>query len=243
MYSPKRAAPLTAGLLACLLTLAASIPTASFPHSRAFGGVPYVGALFRDSNGVLGSHFCTASVVSSPRGNLLITSAHCVSGRDPASVAFAPGYASGAFPYGVYPLTAIYTDTAWSAHHDINDDTAFLQIGSDIEPQTGSLNLATGQSPQLTNVIGYPDGASEPVRCSKTVTWFRKGRQMKFVCAGYPDGTSGGPWVIHSSQVYGVIGGYQQGGLLSYISYSPYFGSNILALYRQAVASDKQAPT
>ena len=238
MHSAKRVAILATGLLAFLLALAASAPAANSPQGQAFGGVPYVGALFHDSNGVLGAHFCTASVVNSPKGNLLITSAHCVSRRAPASVAFAPGYANGTFPYGVYPLTAIYTNTAWSVHHNINDDTAFLQIGSDIEPQTGSLSLTIGRSPRVTNVIGYPDRTSEPVQCSTTTTWFRKHQQMKFVCAGYPNGTSGGPWIIKSNRVYGVIGGYQQGGLLSYISYSPYFGSNILALYNQAVAKD-----
>lgn len=240
MQSAKRITVLATGFLASLLALAAAAPAsgAGTPHGVPFGGVPYVGALFHDSHGVLGSHFCTAAVVNSPKGNLLITSAHCLSKRAPASVAFAPGYANGTFPDGVYPLTAIYTDTAWSVHHNINDDTAFLQIGSDIEPQTGSLSLAVHQPLQVTNVIGYPDGTSEPVECSTTPTWHTRLHQMTFVCGGYTNGTSGGPWIINGTEVYGVIGGYQQGGATPSISYSPYFGSNILALYNQAVAKD-----
>jgi hypothetical protein len=39
-----------------------------------------VGALFTTSSGQLGKHFCTASVVDSPAGDLLMTAAHCVTG-------------------------------------------------------------------------------------------------------------------------------------------------------------------
>ncbi len=34
----------------------------------------------------------------------------------------------------------------------------------------------------------------------------------------------------------GVIGGYEQGGLTPQISYSSWFGANVAALYRRAVA-------
>ncbi|HEY7360835.1 MAG TPA: hypothetical protein VH642_08495, partial [Streptosporangiaceae bacterium] len=40
---------------------------------RSFNGTPAVGALFTVSGGQLRRHFCTASVVDSPAGDLLIT--------------------------------------------------------------------------------------------------------------------------------------------------------------------------
>src|SRR5690348_13273616 len=69
--------------------------------ARAFAGTPEVGALFRVSSGRLGRHFCTASVVDSRAGDLVITAAHCVSKLDPATVAFVPGFRQGKMPYGV----------------------------------------------------------------------------------------------------------------------------------------------
>ncbi len=237
MTALARAAALASGLL--LLVTGVPGADASIPQGRLFSGLPYVGALFHDDAGVLGSHFCTASVVNSPQGNLLITSAHCMSGQTPSAVAFAPGYHNGNFPFGTYTITAVYTDQAWQQHKNQDDDVAILQLGSDLEQHTGALTLVTGHGLAYTKVVGYPDGKSEPVECWNSVTWQIKGHQLKFVCGGYPNGTSGGPWIISkTTDVYGVIGGYQQGGYVSWISYSPYFGSNIRALYNQAVAAN-----
>lgn len=238
MPSPARAAAVLTGVLALLAAAGIASASAGIPQGKPFSGLPYVGALFQDTGGVLGSHFCTASVVNSPQGNLVITSAHCMAGRTPASVAFVPGYHNGTFPLGVYPVTAVFTDQAWTVRQSINDDVAILKLGSDVQAQTGALTLTTGHGPATSKVIGYPDPASRPVECTAKATWFRRNQQLRFVCGGYPDGTSGGPWIIGKTRVYGVIGGYQQGGSKSWISYSPYFGSNVRALYHQAVAQD-----
>ena len=101
---------------------AAGRPTPSQPltissTSQAFDGVPVVGALFTSSGGKLGTHFCTASVVHSTHGDLAITAAHCVAGIQ-GQVVFVPGYANGKEPYGVWPVSAIYTDQAWQSDQD-----------------------------------------------------------------------------------------------------------------------------
>lgn len=223
-----------------LFALAAGIPGASAPtpHGHSFHGVPYTGTLFSEASG-LGSHFCTASVVASPAGNLLITSAHCITNRPPATVGFAPGYHGSKAPYGTFPVTAVFTDQAWTASHSVDDDVAILEVGQNVQQRTGALSLATGDSPRASTVLGYPDGTAKPVTCTARATWFTRGHQMKFVCRGYPEGTSGGPWITGGNRVYGIIGGYQQGGNVPWISYSPYFGSNIRALYNQVVAQDR----
>ncbi len=76
-------------------------------NSQAFAGTPAVGALFTTSSGRLGQHFCTASVVDSPDGDLAITAAHCVTGIS-GTIAFVPGYDNGNKPYGVWTVTKVY---------------------------------------------------------------------------------------------------------------------------------------
>ena len=65
---------------------------------------------------------------------------------------------------------------------------------------------------------------------------------MEFDCGGYTDGTSGAPFLARprgagTSTVIGVIGGYQQGGLLPAISYSTRFGPDVENLYQVAVSA------
>ncbi len=66
------------------------------PPAPANPAASPVGALFAD-----GSHFCTASVVHSEAGDLVLTAAHCV--RD--GMTFAPGYHDGVTPFGMWTVT------------------------------------------------------------------------------------------------------------------------------------------
>jgi V8-like Glu-specific endopeptidase len=214
---------------------------------QTFDGVAAVGALFSYSAaGKLGSHFCTASVVHSSGGDLAVTAAHCVSGRA-SQIAFVPGYADGKTPFGVWQVAQVYTDEAWQASQDPDDDVAFLRLSgaSDavpVEELTGAEQLGTGQgSGMLVQVIGYPDGDNEPVWCVNSVKSFGQ-TQLEFDCGGYTDGTSGGPFLADVSSgsgqgtVIGVIGGYEQGGLTPSVSYSPVFGTSVATLYQTAQA-------
>lgn len=213
-----------------------------------FRGTPAVGALFTASHGKLVRHFCTASVVRSPAKDLLITAAHCMQGRSLRPIGlikFAPGYHDGKFPYGIWTVTTVYVDSAWSENQNPNNDVAFLiagRPGTHIQTYTGAETLKTGQPPQPVRVIGYPDGTSKPIRCTAPARGFQHGHQMVFDCDNYTNGTSGGPFLAHVNRktgrgwVIGVIGGYQLGGDTPDVSYSPRFFSRILALYRAAVA-------
>jgi V8-like Glu-specific endopeptidase len=218
----------------------------------AMGGMPSdgraaVGALFTSSNGKLGSHFCTASVVSSPEGNLLITAAHCVAGRSlsPASsIVFAPGYRDGRFPHGIWAVTTEYVDAAWSKNQNPDDDVAFLVVGSKgthIQRYTGAETLKINESAQVVQVTGYPDQTNEPITCTAPARDFSP-REMVFDCDNFTNGTSGGPFLADvnprtgEGSVIGVIGGYEYGGDTPNVSYSPRFFSVILALYKTAVS-------
>jgi V8-like Glu-specific endopeptidase len=212
---------------------------------QPFGGVAAVGALFTESNGKLGAHFCTASVVDAAAGDLAVTAAHCVYGKN--AMVFVPDYANGETPYGIWPVTKVYTDSAWDASQDPNHDVSFLRLsdasdGTPIENLTGAETLATdAPAGQAVEAIGYPDGAAEPVWCSGLVKGF-SATQFEFDCGGYPNGTSGGPFLTGvdaatgQGTVIGVIGGYQQGGDTPQVSYAAVFGSAVSQLYATAEA-------
>jgi V8-like Glu-specific endopeptidase len=212
---------------------------------QAFDGTAAVGALFTESDGKLGSHFCTASVVQSTHGDLAVTAAHCVTGRT-GQIVFVPGYSAGKEPYGVWAVTAVYTDQAWQSAGNVDDDFAFLRLAGassePIEKVTGAEKLAINpQVPVLVQVIGYPHGGDQPIAC---VNWAKEfsATQLVFDCGGYTDGTSGGPFladVAASGQgtIIGVIGGYQQGGDLPQVSYAATFSAATEALFKTAEAA------
>jgi V8-like Glu-specific endopeptidase len=216
-------------------------------NGQPFDGIAAVGALFGESSGMIRSHFCTASVVDSPHGDLAITAAHCVTGTS-GQIAFVPGYANGTEPYGVWQVTRVYTDAAWQSAQDPDDDVAFLRLsaapgGAPVEAVTGAEHVATGVAAGgLVRVIGYPDAANQPVSCVNWTKLFSP-TQLEFDCGGYTNGTSGGPFLADVSAssgqgtVIGVIGGYEQGGDLPQVSYSAAFGAAVAVLYQAARAA------
>jgi hypothetical protein len=246
-----------------------SVPSGTGPSgaSGALARHPAVpsaatGALFTRPDGHLNQHFCTASVVASKHGDVLITAAHCVTGvsLSPAgSIVFAPGYADGRFPSGLWAVTRSFVAAQWSADQNADEDVAFLVVrrltgpgvpASQVPPDT-TLQRAVGADrlrfdaplPTMIRAIGYPDGSGAPVSCVTMAVAFRPGSldQVKFVCPGFTDGTSGGPFLSDFSHaagtgaIIGVIGGYQQGGDSPSISYSSAFSAVIKSLYQHVL--------
>ncbi|MFI6844845.1 S1 family peptidase [Kitasatospora sp. NBC_00085] len=214
--------------------------TAEAPAARASATSESatVGALF-SGEVAAGDHFCTASVLHSPTGNLLLTAAHCLNST--AGVTFAPGYRNGTAPYGTWRVTAIHTTTGWSRNGDQDEDFAILETaaagGRRIEDVVGANSLGADEPFDATvRLYGYASGSETPLLCTNT-TGRRSSYQRVIDCADYPGGTSGGPWISTSTgHVIGVIGGYQQGGDTSDTSYSAYFDHTIAALYGEAAA-------
>jgi V8-like Glu-specific endopeptidase len=262
-WTPARAALITAIAVGAVVTLtpangAASNIATGFVRAvrhiaapsragHAFVGTPAVGVLFTASAGGPGQHFCTASVVDSPAGDLVITAAHCVTSTSD-TIEFVPGYDRGSQPYGVWTVTKVYVDQAWQTSSSDDDDFAFLRVsqaGSNVpvEDVTGAERLATGTPAirQMVEVIGYPNATNQPITCQN---WLRQpmAGQLEFDCDGYTNGTSGGPFLSGVDQatgqglVIGVIGGYQQGGNTPQVSYSAVLGTSAAALYQRAVA-------
>ncbi|GAA4542657.1 trypsin-like serine peptidase [Amycolatopsis samaneae] len=207
---------------------------------------PAVGALFVD-----GAHYCTASVVHSEQGDVLLTAAHCIhngEGGDYISgITFAPGFHNGVAPFGYWDVGNELVAPGWAASSDPDLDVGFAtahQAGNPktLESVTGANKLATGGAfVQAITLTGYPDEADVPAVCQNTTSQ-QDTYQLRVDCAGFPNGTSGGPWVAQQDPktrlgtVVGVIGGFQYGGDDPDTSYSSYFDEDVAALYRQTTS-------
>ncbi|MEU7152201.1 serine protease [Streptomyces sp. NPDC045456] len=229
--------------------------TAGLPVSRPLEAAPAavspaVGPLFSPGGDGDADHHCTASVVHSPAGDLLVTAAHCVHDRGfRTNLVFAPGYHDGVLPYGVWVPSRIDVDPRWADDRDDAHDVAFVRVrrphgsaagAQRIEELTGAERIRFAAPAGLpTRTVGYPDDRETPVGCQNLTTAVPG--QLRFDCAGFPNGTSGGPMltgvdpVTGLGTVTGVIGGLDEGGDDA-TSYSSRFGPDTAALYRRATA-------
>jgi V8-like Glu-specific endopeptidase len=213
--------------------------------------VSTIGPLFE--RGLSDPHNCTASVLDSPGGNLILTAAHCLAGSA-AGLLFAPGYRDGVARYGVWTVERAFADTDWLTGEDSDDDYAILQVANQrragrlvgVEAVTGGNRLGTAPGAgDAVTVVGYNSGLNdEPVSCLAVVRV--EGNYPAFDCAGFSGGTSGGPWLSPSPDsralvVRALIGGPNYGGCVDTTSYSSAFGPAILGLFAQAIAG--QAPS
>jgi V8-like Glu-specific endopeptidase len=215
--------------------------------SAAPGQSPAVGALFSMSDGHLQTHFCSASVVDSPSGDLVLTAAHCVTNSSSSPLAFVPDYSNGKAPYGIWVVSRVIVDQNWQSSSDPDDDFAFLVVhrqGSQtpVQDLTGAEAIGFNEpAGQKVLVAGYPGDLNTQISCVNTVISFSP-TQLQFDCGGYTDGTSGGPFLADvvapgtPGIVMGVIGGYQQGGDTPSVSYAARFGPSMEDLYKTAIA-------
>jgi V8-like Glu-specific endopeptidase len=229
-------------------------PDAGLPMARPTSGSKVVGALFFDDGA--GSHYCTASVVDSPKKDLLLTAAHCLYDPDTGSwhghIVFVPKYSRGHRPYGTWPVWLMVTDKRWTDGGDPDVDFGFAAVqeigGKRIADVVGANQLLVDQGyTNRVRVIGYPAKVSypsdRPVACD-VLTHRLADRQVRFDCGGFYGGTSGSPLIkgydrgSESGYVVGVIGGYHLGGSYDWRSYSTVFGSDIAHLM---VTADQQA--
>lgn len=223
--------------------------TASPRVARTAIVAPRVGAVFSGADAT-GDHFCTGSVIDSPSRDLVMTAAHCLSdgkgGGFRDNIAFAPGYRDGATPYGVWTPKKIVVDDRWKNGADPDYDVAFVTLNPNSRNQNlsdllGANRLGFDQGfGHPVRVAGYPASHDRPIACIGKSTK-QSATQLRFACRGFSGGVSGGPWMSafdpqsRTGTIIGVIGGYQEGGAKADVSYSPYFGAGVKALYEKAV--------
>jgi V8-like Glu-specific endopeptidase len=240
------AVPLAVAALA-LPCIAAAKPPAGTAKARPFPGTPTVGALFDGAGSK--KHFCTASVVASPGGDVLLTAAHCVQGSA-KGLSFAPGFHRGDAPFGRWTVTGAYFDPEWIADQRPTRDFAFLTVaprkvdGASTEIQTLTGANVLGAAPARGETVSVPADpageANDPIDCTAKV--YFEGAFPAFNCNPYVDGTSGSPWLAATPEgveVVGLIAGLHQGGCYPYTSYSPPLGARARAVYERAVAGGR----
>lgn len=236
---------LCVGLVLTMSGAGGRVPAAAHTPISAITSAT-VGALFAadPANG----HTCTASVVDSPSGNLLLTAAHCVSDTV-AGMRFVPGYHDGVAPFGTWIVRKATVDPRWTASQDPAADVAFLTVTpapsntsrASVQSIVGASVLAESPKTGKTIVVsGYRADADDPIDCS-TLS-YRRGAWPAFDCEGFATGTSGSPWIVDfdpltgTGLVAGIIGGPEAGGATDGTSYSPTFDNEILDLARRAMA-------
>jgi len=249
LWGYRRALALALLWLVIFVLYMSTLPWAGGAPAQPSSGA--VGALFLRVAGVTVQRpFCTASVVASRKGNLLLTAAHCL-GRIPVSdMVYAPYYRNGTAPFGTYAVTGQVFPPGWYPRGRIGRDFAFLTVAGDVQRRTGAEKIGySSPVPGRVTVEAYSLNGG-PVVCTRKPGTIEAGgqRQLRFGCGGFDDGSSGAPFLTGISRqsglgtIVGVIGGYQQGGDTSAVSYSPAFGPVVQAVYRDANGGSGGSP-
>jgi hypothetical protein len=220
---------------------AAHTATSETPSTTKLSAAPVppdarIGALFLGAGDL---HTCTAGVLDSADGDLILTAAHCVA--EGVDTTFVPGFKDSADPAAVWRVDTIYLDPRWVRNQDPLADFAILRVsrdgGGSVEAEAGG-GLAIGTAPKpgtVVNVTGYGLGVGGgPIGCEST-TESAPGGFPSLPCGGLVDGTSGAPWTTGPT-VTGLVGGLDGGGCDENVSYSPPFDGGVGALLARAEA-------
>jgi hypothetical protein len=195
-----------------------------------------IGALFLGAGDL---HTCTAGVLDSKDGDLILTAAHCVAGG--VDTTFVAGFSDTADPSDVWRVDSTYLDPRWVTSQDPLADFAILRVthdGPGTLQDTAGGGLTIGAAPKpgtVVTVTGYGLGVGGgPVGC-KSETELAPGGFPSLPCGGLVDGTSGAPWTSGPT-ITGLTGGLDGGGCDESVSYSPPFDDGVVSLLARAEA-------
>ena len=219
-------------------------PGAAAPAARPVPPDPAVGAVFVGDGWL---HSCSAAVLDSRAGDLILTAAHCLAGG--IDETFVAGFSDDAADDDVWQVDAVYLDQRWIQDQDPRADFAIARVSRDaggtVRSHAGR-GLTLGRSPKpgaVVTVTGYEFGfGGGPVSCTGT-TADEAGGFPSLPCGGLVAGLSGAPWIVGAT-ITGIVGGLHGGGCDESVSYSPPFDDSVAKLMARAEAggSSDDAP-
>ncbi|MBO0676994.1 trypsin-like peptidase domain-containing protein [Mycolicibacterium sp. S2-37] len=219
-----------------LLPVACARPPANPDHVAAPPAIaapvqpdPRIGALYPGDGP---EHTCSASVLDTTGGDLILTAAHCLAGDPDAT--FLPGLSDGSTPDRTH-VEAAYFDPRWLSDQDPRADFAILRLDGDVLGPHRGVTLGTAPPPGTPVLVrGYAGGdGSTPLGCRASTAQVVGFPELP--CAGLVAGLSGAPWMVGST-VVGLVGGLDGGGCDDDLSYSPPFDTAITRLLARAEA-------
>ncbi|WFB11222.1 hypothetical protein LRS74_32445 [Streptomyces sp. LX-29] len=173
-----------------------------------------VGKVFFTDPGDGLDYVCSASALSSPSRQMLITAGHCVhqggGGTWMTNWTYAPRYREGVTPFGLFSAQQFRTFDAWINDSDLRRDvavvTTFTLNGSKVVDVTGGHGLSWNfPTDQAITILGYPGNFSDGevqswcTGVTRPVTDGRREMQCNF-----GGGSSGGPWLRDYNPLTGL---------------------------------------
>lgn len=159
----------------------------------------------------LGQFSCSATVLDTPNGRVLMTAGHCVYdpfvSRFSKRLLFVPAYQDGAAPFGGWEWTSSATTRQWARDANSNFDFATIKLrkagGVPISQVTGARPLAAYQPPnQSYGAFGYPQAFAAGERMWSCMSGYagedarapREGKPAIAIGCDMTGGVSGGGW-------------------------------------------------
>jgi hypothetical protein len=228
---------------------------ASLPNSGAAwtggGAVTHtVGRVFFTFQGRTAS--CSGDAVTSANKSVVSTAGHCVKlqGAWHTNWTFAPGYANGNAPFGIWTAKQTMATPQWAASENITYDVGAAVVnplnGQRLTDVVGGQGIAFNQARgQNMYAFGYP--AASPYDGTKLI--YCSGRVFnEFLGTGdigmtcnMTGGASGGPWFLQFVESSGTgvqnsVNSFKYNFSQAWM-FGPYFGADAQNLYNTAQAA------
>jgi hypothetical protein len=193
------------------------------------------GRLFGHLDG-FGDFSCSATVLDSANGRVIMTAGHCVYdpqlGRFARQLSFVPAYDDGATPFGQWQWTSLITTRPW-VRGNSNFDYAAIKLakvnGQPVEAVVGGRALKTNVARrQPYSAFGYPanlGGGENMWTCSSGYAGrdprpFGQGKAAIAMGCDMKQGASGGGWINGAGYLVSVTSfGYENQPNLVYGPY------------------------
>lgn len=203
-----------------------------------------VGQLYFHNPATRSDQRCSASTVASGSGRLILSAARCLhggaGGQFMQNVVFAPIRYNGDQPTPVYPAAGLLVLEEWAFQSSLRHDYAFVVLHETLVYLIGGnylmFNGGSGWQANSLAYIGSPYYGQ--YGCPATTRYVNvfTDRRLEVYCPQHDIESVGGPWLrnFDTNTRIGYINGLNSQRMSSGYHRSPYFGSQLAALYEHA---------